>query len=94
MIGLVLVGFVLFGAASLALYQINDRIVSDVCRRENRPYTPCWSLLPYWQWRTSVTGWSDARLAGLLLPKALASAAVALLVIGFVMAGVVANAPG
>jgi hypothetical protein len=95
MIGVVLIGFVLFAAASLALYRVNDRIVWDVCRRENRLYTSKWSLVLYWQWRTSVSGWySDAKRAGLLVHKAAASVAVVLLTIGFVAAGIIANAPG
>jgi len=95
MVGVAFLGFVMFGAASWALYRVNDWIVSDICRRENRPYTPNWSLVLYWQWRTTVSGWySDAKRAGLLGPKLAASAAVVLVALGFVAAGVLAHGAG
>jgi hypothetical protein len=93
--GLGLVCFVLFGVASVAFYRINDRIVSDICRRERRPHPGVWTLSLYWQWRTSVTGWySDAKRAGLLTPKMLASAAVVISFAGLVVAGVLAGGHG
>ncbi|MCB8821552.1 hypothetical protein [Microvirga rosea] len=88
-----LVGLVLFGAASVAFYRINDRIVWDICRRENRPYRQDWTLSVYWQWR-SLKGWyADARRAGLLWPRALATAAVILTFVGSVLAGILASQP-
>ena len=51
-----LVWFALFGAASVAFYGVNNRIVWDVCRRERRSYPPAWTLSPYWQWRTIAAG--------------------------------------
>ena len=90
-----LVWFVLFGAASVAFYRVNDRIVWDVCRRERRPYPPAWTLSPYWQWRTIAGGWyADARRAGLLLPKAAATAAILAARIGSVVTGIGNAMPG
>ncbi|MGO4571311.1 hypothetical protein [Microvirga sp. 2TAF3] len=90
-----LVCLALFGAASVVFYRINDRIVWDICRRENRPYPGLWSFSLYWQWRTVVAGWyPDARHAGLLLPKAMATAAVVGTFIGSIMAGILATQPG
>jgi len=90
-----LVWFVLFAAASVAFYRVNDRIVWDVCRRERRPYPPAWTLSLYWQWRTIVGGWyADAKRAGLLWPKAAATAAMLIISIGSVVAGIVENLPG
>jgi hypothetical protein len=90
-----MVWVVLFGAASVAFYQVNDRIVGDICRREKRPYPLVWTLSPYWQWRTIVGGWYvDAKRAGLLWPKAAATAAILITSIGSVVAGVFERMPG
>ena len=84
-----LVWFVLFGVASLAFYRVNDRIVWDVCRRERRPYPQAWTFSPYWQWRTIIGGWyTDAKRAGLLCPKAVATAAILVVSIGSVVTGI------
>jgi hypothetical protein len=84
-----LVWLVLFGAASVAFYRVNDRIVWDVCRRERRPYRPDWTRSIYWQWRTIAGGWyEDAKYAGLLWPKAAATAAILMASIGSVLAGI------
>jgi len=90
-----LVWFVLFGAASLAFYRVNDRIVWDICRRERRPYPAGWTFSLAWQWRTIVGGWyRDAKRAGLLWPKAAATAAILLTAIGPVVVGILERAPG
>ena len=90
-----LICLALFGATSVLFYRINDRIVWDICRRENRPYPGFWTLSLYWQWRTTIAGWySDARRAGLLLPKAMATAAIVITFLGSVVAGVLASPPG
>jgi len=95
MVSVGFVSFVLFGAASVAFYQVNDRIVLDICQREKRPYPNIWTLSLYWQWRTSVTGWySDAKRAGLLLPKVLATAAILITSIGSVALRILMNQPG
>jgi hypothetical protein len=90
-----LVWFVLFGVASLAFYRVNDRIGWDVCRRERRPYPPAWIFSLYWQWRTIIGGWyTDARHAGLLLPKTAATAAILIVSIGSVATGIFEGIPG
>ena len=79
----------------MAFYGVNDRIVWDVCRRERRSYPPSWTLSPYWQWRTIAGGWyADARRAGLLLPKAAATAAILITSIGSVVTGILDAMPG
>jgi hypothetical protein len=89
-----LVWFVLFAGASVAFYQVNDRIVGDICRREKRPYPPGWTLSLYWQWRTVIGGWyADAKRAGLLWPKAAATAAIIITSIGSVIMGVFDRLP-
>jgi hypothetical protein len=90
-----LVWFVLFAASSLAFYRVNDRIVWDICRRERRPYPQAWTFSLYWQWRTIVGGWyTDAKRAGLLIPKAAATAAILIASIGSVVMGIVDRVPG
>jgi hypothetical protein len=89
-----LVWFVLFAASSLAFYRVNDRIVWDICRRERRPYPQAWTFSLYWQWRTIVGGWyTDAKRAGLLIPKAAATAAILIASIGSVVMGIVDRVP-
>jgi len=90
-----LVWFVLFGAASVAFYRVNDRIVGDVCRRERRPYPSARPQSPYREWRTIASGWySDAKRADLLWPKAAATAAILITSIGSVVAGILARQAG
>ncbi|MBZ6078163.1 hypothetical protein [Microvirga puerhi] len=89
-----LLGLLLFGAASVAFYRVNDRIVWDICRRENRPYRQDWTLSLYWQWRNLAGWYADARRAGLFLARALATAAIILTFLGSVVAGILATQAG
>jgi hypothetical protein len=55
---------------------IDNLIVRDVCRRENRKFSPLWLYNPYWQGRMFSLSWfEEARKTGLFVHRAAAFAA-------------------